>query len=167
MGVEVKRYVISGCSFAMQTCCRSVVDLSEVEPACTHAEHRSASPLSGRDRVPDQHPACTGNGAHAIFYADAGDDGGRACTGKGRLMAERILPGGRPWKPRWQPRERPPPSAAAAPARTPVRLAWRTGDKVLWNGYTGTFLRETVDDHAEVLIGTRTYRVRKAELQST
>ena len=60
-----------------------------------------------------------------------------------------------------------PPPAAAAPARTPVRLAWHTGDKVLWNGYVGTFLREMVDDHAEVLIGTRTYRVRKAELQST
>src|SRR3954469_24417192 len=44
MGVEVKRYVISGCPFAMQTRCRSVVDLSEVEPARTHAEHRSASP---------------------------------------------------------------------------------------------------------------------------
>ena len=43
---------------------------------------------------------------------------------------------------------------------------WRTGDKVLWNGYTGTFLRETVDDHAEVLIGTRTYRLHKAELRS-
>jgi len=36
---------------------------------------------------------------------------------------------------------------------------------VLWNSYTGTFLRETVDDHAEVLIGTRTYRVRTAELR--
>jgi hypothetical protein len=37
---------------------------------------------------------------------------------------------------------------------------------VLWNGYSGTFLRETVDDHAEVLIGTRTYRLPKAELRS-
>src|SRR4051794_10503656 len=44
MGVEVKRYVISECPFAMRTRCRSVVDLSEVEPARTHAEHRSASP---------------------------------------------------------------------------------------------------------------------------
>ena len=43
---------------------------------------------------------------------------------------------------------------------------WRTGDKVFWNGYMGTFLRETVDDHAEVLIGIRTYRLRKAELRS-
>jgi hypothetical protein len=42
---------------------------------------------------------------------------------------------------------------------------WRTGDKVLWNGYTGTFLRETVDNHAEVLIGTRTYRLPKGELR--
>src|SRR6478735_5785882 len=31
MGAEVKRYVISGCPFAMQTRYRSVVDLSEVE----------------------------------------------------------------------------------------------------------------------------------------
>src|SRR6476619_2136037 len=44
MGVEVKRYVISGCPFAMQTRCRSVVGLSEVEPARTHAEYHSASP---------------------------------------------------------------------------------------------------------------------------
>jgi len=36
---------------------------------------------------------------------------------------------------------------------------------VLWQGYTGTFLRDTVDDHAEVLIGTRTYRLLKAELR--
>ena len=53
---------------------------------------------------------------------------------------------------------------SVSPDRTPIRLAWRTGDKVLWKGYAGTFLRETVDDHAEVLIGTRTYRLRKAEL---
>ena len=48
MGVEVKRYVISGCPFAMQTCCRSVVYLSEVEPVRTHAEHRSARGRPGR-----------------------------------------------------------------------------------------------------------------------
>jgi hypothetical protein len=54
----------------------------------------------------------------------------------------------------------------AAPTPTLIEPSWNTGDKVLWNGYMGTFLRETVDDHAEVLIGTRTYRVRKAELRS-
>jgi hypothetical protein len=55
----------------------------------------------------------------------------------------------------------------AAPPPILIQPSWNTGDKVQWQGYTGTFLRETVDDHAEVLIGTRTYRVRKAELRST
>ena len=49
--------------------------------------------------------------------------------------------------------------------KTPVRPAWRTGDKVLWQGYSGTFLRDTVDGQVEVLIGTRTYRVARGELQ--
>lgn len=53
-----------------------------------------------------------------------------------------------------------------APARIWTTPTWRTGDKVIWNGYTGTFLREPVDNHAEVLIGTRTYRLSKAELRS-
>jgi hypothetical protein len=43
---------------------------------------------------------------------------------------------------------------------------WRAGDRVRWNGYTGTFLRDTVDGQAEVLIGTRTYRMHKAEMRS-
>jgi hypothetical protein len=37
---------------------------------------------------------------------------------------------------------------------------------VRWQGYSGTFLRETVDDQAEVLIGTRTLRLPKTELRS-
>jgi hypothetical protein len=45
--------------------------------------------------------------------------------------------------------------------------AWLPGDKVRWHGYSGTFLRETVDDQVEVLIGTRTHRLPKAELQPT
>jgi hypothetical protein len=81
-------------------------------------------------------------------------------------MAGRSLPSGRPWKPRQQPREQPPPPPAArAPARIPVGLAWRTGDKVLWQGYSGTFLRDALDGQAEVLIGRRTYRVNRAELK--
>jgi hypothetical protein len=36
---------------------------------------------------------------------------------------------------------------------------------VHWRGYSGTFLRETMDNQAEVLIGTRTHRVPKAELR--
>ncbi len=81
----------------------------------------------------------------------------------GKPMAGRILSVSRPRTPPQQPD----PSATLVPAPARVRPAptWRTGDKVLWNGYTGTFLRETVDDHAEVLIGTRTYRVSVGELQ--
>ena len=78
-------------------------------------------------------------------------------------MAGRILPASRPRNPLQQR------SPSAAPVPTPAGSwttpTWRTGDKVLWNGYTGTFLRATVDDQAEVLIGTRTYRLPKAELR--
>jgi hypothetical protein len=78
-------------------------------------------------------------------------------------MAGRILPANRSRKPPQPPR----PSATPAPAPAPVWITpiWRTGDKVFWNGYMGTFLRETLDDYAEVLIGIRTYRLAKAELR--
>ena len=49
-------------------------------------------------------------------------------------------------------------------SRTTIERAWRAGDKVSWNGYTGTFLRDTVDGQAEVLIGTRTYLIGRGEL---
>ena len=77
----------------------------------------------------------------------------------------RILPAGGPRKRPLQRRLSAAPASAPASAPIWTTSAWHTGDKVLWNSYTGTFLRETVDDHAEVLIGTRTYRVRTAELR--
>ena len=49
-------------------------------------------------------------------------------------------------------------------SRTTIEPAWRAGDKVYWNGYTGTFLRDTVDGQDEVLIGTRTYLIGRGEL---
>ena len=52
----------------------------------------------------------------------------------------------------------------AAPSRTRIERAWRAGDRVYWNGYTGTFLRDTVDGQAEVLIGTKTYLIGRGEL---
>ena len=76
-------------------------------------------------------------------------------------MAGRILPASKPRNP-----QRRSSAAAPAPAQVWTTPTWRSGDKVFWNGYMGTFLRETVDDHAEVLIGIRTYRLRKAELRS-
>jgi hypothetical protein len=41
----------------------------------------------------------------------------------------------------------------------------RTGSQVLWNGYTGTFLRDPIEGRTEVLIGTQTYRVPRNELR--
>jgi hypothetical protein len=49
-------------------------------------------------------------------------------------------------------------------SRTTIEPTWRPGDKVRWNGYTGTFLRDTVDGQAEVLIGTKTYLIGRGEL---
>jgi endonuclease YncB( thermonuclease family) len=54
------------------------------------------------------------------------------------------------------------------PAQPPhvVELTWRPGDTVHWRGYTGSYLRDADDGHAEVLIGTRTYRVHRGDLRS-
>jgi hypothetical protein len=56
----------------------------------------------------------------------------------------------------------------AVPRPTLAEPIWRAGDKVHWHGYIGVFLRDTDDDDgtAEVLIGTRSHRVRRAELRS-
>ena len=65
----------------------------------------------------------------------------------------------------------PPQQQSSPPVPKPTRPrvqaipAWRSGDKVCWNGYAGTFLRETVGGDVEVLIGPRTYKVPKAELR--
>jgi hypothetical protein len=80
-------------------------------------------------------------------------------------MAGRILPARRPRKPPQQRRLSATPAPAPTPAKASTASIWRPGDKVLWNGFTGTFLRETIDDYVEVLIGTQTYRVHKAELR--
>ena len=80
-------------------------------------------------------------------------------------MAGRVLPIRRAARPR--PLQQPASPATPAAVRGPpvIALRWRTGDKVRWQGYAGTFLRETVDDQAEVLIGTRTLRLPKSELR--
>ena len=47
-----------------------------------------------------------------------------------------------------------------------VTPAWEAGARVAWQGRIGLFLREADDDQTEVLIGSRTYRVRRAEVRS-
>ena len=46
------------------------------------------------------------------------------------------------------------------------RRSGQPGARVAWNGRIGMFLREADDDQVEVLIGSRTYRVRRAEVRS-
>ena len=54
-----------------------------------------------------------------------------------------------------------------APAATVwVTPAWPPGARVAWKGRIGMFLREADDDQVELLIGSRTYRVRRAEVRS-
>ena len=47
-----------------------------------------------------------------------------------------------------------------------VTPTWEAGCKVAWQGRIGMFLREAEDDQVELLIGSRTYRVRRAEVRS-
>jgi len=56
--------------------------------------------------------------------------------------------------------------APRVPLPTLADPVWRAGDKVHWQGYIGFFLHDDDGGYAEVLIGTRTYRVRRAELRS-
>jgi hypothetical protein len=74
-------------------------------------------------------------------------------------MAGARLPGGKPPKASQRGRR------VAASAPVVIAPSWRPGDKVRWKDYTGQFLRETIDGEAEVLIGTRTYRVAAGELR--
>jgi len=81
--------------------------------------------------------------------------------GSNGLMSGRArLPGGEPRKASQRNSRR-----AEAPLRriTPI---WKPGDKVQWQGRTGTFRRHVGDgEHAEVVSGERVYRVRVADLR--
>jgi hypothetical protein len=78
-------------------------------------------------------------------------------------MTGRILPAARPQKPSPQP---PAPPATPVPPQIRVTPTWRTSDRVSWQRYTGTFLRETIGGEAELLIGRRTFRVPVGELRA-
>jgi hypothetical protein len=55
----------------------------------------------------------------------------------------------------------------AAPKPVFAGPSWGIGDRVRWQHHTGTYLRDAVDeDLAEILIGQRTYRVKKVDLRS-
>jgi hypothetical protein len=54
--------------------------------------------------------------------------------------------------------------AVAMPIR--VEIPWATGDRVKWRDREGVFRRHVDDEYAEVDIGGRVYRVRRAELRA-
>jgi hypothetical protein len=46
-----------------------------------------------------------------------------------------------------------------------LEVPWRAGDKVRWRDRAGIYRRDIDDEHAEVDIGGRIYRLRRAELR--
>ena len=53
--------------------------------------------------------------------------------------------------------------AAVLPVR--IDIQWTAGDRVKWRDRAGVFRRHVDDEYAEVAIGERIYRLRKAELR--
>ena len=53
--------------------------------------------------------------------------------------------------------------AGASPVR--VEIPWRPGDRVRWRDRVGTYRRDVDEEHAEIIIEQRVYRVRRSELQ--
>ena len=140
------------------------------EDARAQAKARLAA-LANRHRRPGPRP--NERGVTPAVDHDPQQQGGTA----GRELPPSKLqpppPQSPPPAPKLHPAQQPSPSPAPAPPASKPRRrlqpppAWRPGDKVRWHGYSGTFLRETVDDQVEVLIGTRTHRLPKAELRPT
>jgi hypothetical protein len=46
-----------------------------------------------------------------------------------------------------------------------IEIPWRPGDKVRWRDRVGVYRRDVDEEHAEVVIAERVYRVRRAELR--
>ena len=58
-------------------------------------------------------------------------------------------------------------SRPAAPKPVFAGPSWGAGARVQWQHHTGTYLRDAADEGlAEILIGQRTYRVKKVDLRS-
>ena len=53
--------------------------------------------------------------------------------------------------------------ADALPAR--VEISWRPCDRVGWRDRAGVYRRDIDEEHAEIVIAERVYRVRRAELR--
>lgn len=75
------------------------------------------------------------------------------------MSGTQRLPGGQPRRASQRHSRR------AAPLQPRIRRLWRPGDRVRWRDGIGVFHRDLGDDeHAEISIAERIYRVRVGEL---
>ena len=56
-------------------------------------------------------------------------------------------------------------SRRAAVPSVRIEVPWTAGDRLKWRDRTGVFRRHVDDEYAEIAIGERVYRIRKAELR--
>jgi hypothetical protein len=75
------------------------------------------------------------------------------------MSGRNRLPSGGPRKAS-QKRMRP-----AAPKMIQIEIPWRPGDRVRWRDHSGVYKRDVDGELADVQIGERVYRVRRAELR--
>lgn len=46
-----------------------------------------------------------------------------------------------------------------------IEIPWKPGDRVKWRDHVGLYRRDVDDEHGEVVLDERLYRVRKSELR--
>jgi hypothetical protein len=46
-----------------------------------------------------------------------------------------------------------------------IEIPWKPGDRVKWRDRVGLYRRDVDDEHGEVVLDERLYRVRKSELR--
>ena len=77
------------------------------------------------------------------------------------MSGRNRLPSGEPRKAS-QKRARP----AAERIIRVAEIPWQPGDRVRWRDRVGFYRRDVDDEHAEIVLDERLYRVRKSELQA-
>ena len=76
------------------------------------------------------------------------------------MSGRQRLPGGAPRKASQRKTSR------QAPITARIAAVWRSGDNVRWKGRAGQYRRDVGDDeHCEILLGSRVYRVPTRELE--
>jgi hypothetical protein len=75
------------------------------------------------------------------------------------MSGRQRLPGGAPRKASQRKTRR------QAPITARIAAVWRSGDSVRWKGRAGQYRRDVGDDHCEILLESRVYRVPTRELE--